>query len=107
MGFELKGGEQKRTFPSGAQRDAHEGKGRYDLLQHKALHRVAVVAEKGGLKYGDDNWRKGIPDPDLFDSALRHLHQACSGKVDEDHLAQCVWNVLCIMEFQEDAKDVR
>lgn len=101
MDFETKDSGERRTYPSGAVRDKRTGKGRYDLLQHRALGRVAKVAERGAAKYGDENWKLGIPENDFLDSALRHLHQYASGFRDEDHLGQAAWNILCMIENQE------
>lgn len=101
MDFETKDSGQREEFSSGARRDLRVGKGRYDLLQYRALGRVAKVAERGAEKYGDENWRLGIPPKRFQDSAMRHLCQYGAGNRDEDHLGQAVWNLLCIIEMQE------
>jgi len=101
MDYELKDSGEREEFVTGARRDTRVGKGRYDLLQPRALGRVARVAEKGAVKYGDRNWEKGMPEGRLLDSAFRHLFQYQSGMRDEDHLGQAVWNLLSAMEFQE------
>ena len=97
----VKDSGKRQEFKSGAVRDTQTGKGRYDLLPTRALRRLAKHYENGAVKYGDDNWLKGMPMRRMADSALRHLLQALEGKTDEDHWIACAWNVLGIVEYQE------
>jgi len=90
-----------KTYDTGARRDTAIGKGRYDLLPTYAIHRLARHFENGAVKYGDSNWRKGIPTNRYADSALRHLFNFLDGKTDEDHLSACVWNCMCLMETRK------
>lgn len=90
-----------RVFASGAQRNDATGKGRYDLLPKEAIHALALRFEFGAKQHGDDNWKKGIPNKSLYDSALRHLFQALNGEKDEDHLAACMWNVSALIYNRE------
>lgn len=92
---------KRRQFPSGAVRDDSTGKGRFDLLPMTALEVVAKHFEAGAQKYGDNNWRKGVPMNAFFDSGLRHLVKAIRGDVDEDHLAAAAWNILCAIETRD------
>lgn len=94
----------ERRFASGAERNDATGKGRYDLIPPCAIKRVAQRYELGAIQHGDNNWRKGIPNASLFDSAFRHLMQAMDGQNDEDHLAACAWNVFALMWNQENSK---
>jgi hypothetical protein len=89
---------QRERFATGSVRDTREGKGRYDLLPFHALYRLARVYEKGALKYGEHNWRKGQPLSRFLDSALRHLCRYAEGFRDEDHLAQALWNICGLIE---------
>jgi len=94
---EVKDSGQRQEFTSGAVRDSRNGKGRYDLVlsfTHMIL-RLARHFENGAVKYGDDNWRKGLPLRRFIDSAFRHLCQYINGKTDEDHLTAAIWNLLC------------
>ena len=93
--------DSSRIFASGARRNSAEGKGRYDLLPVEAIEALAKRFEYGAKLHGDNNWRFGIPNASLFDSALRHLFQALSGKTDEDHLAACLWNVSVLIYNRE------
>lgn len=92
---------KRRQFPSGAVRDVATGKGRFDLLPMTALEVVAKHFEAGAAKYGDNNWRKGVPMEVFFDSGLRHLVKAIRGDADEDHLAAAAWNILCAIETRD------
>lgn len=96
--FKLKDSGTRQEFPTGAVRDIQEGKGRYDLLVFHAIEEVAKVFEAGCLKYGQDNFRRGIPLRRYLDSALRHLCKGAQGQRDEKHFAQAAWNILCLME---------
>jgi len=99
--FTLKDSGQREAFESGMVRDIREGKGRYDLISPIALRRLAIVYEKGAVKYEDRNWEKGAPMSRFMDSALRHLNQYKEGKRDEDHIAQACWNLFAMLHFDE------
>ena len=84
----------RTQFETGAVRDMHEGKGRFDLLPWAAIWEVAKHCENGATKYGERNCEKGIPIHSLIDSAFRHLCRYMEGETDEPHLVACAWNVL-------------
>ncbi|MCL2639827.1 MAG: DUF5664 domain-containing protein [Phycisphaerales bacterium] len=88
----------RQEFQSGAQRDTQEGKGRMDLLPFFALMELAKIYEAGAKKYGNCNWRLGIPLSRFADSALRHLFKYMLGMRDEPHDAQALWNIAGMME---------
>lgn len=92
---------ERTQFESGAVRDLHEGKGRFDLLPMCVLMRLAKHYEKGAKKYNDRNWEKGIPAHSFADSALRHLCKYLDGWNDEDHLIAAIWN-LCGLAWTEE-----
>lgn len=98
--FELKDSGTRTEFDTGAVRDAQAGKGRMDLLPVRAITSVARVFEAGAVKYGADNWRKGIPLNRYVDSGMRHLMKYMMGMRDEDHLHQAIWNLMCLSETQ-------
>lgn len=89
----LKDSGTRTTYETGAQRDAQENKGRFDLLPLPAIMAYAKLLEKGAKKYSERNWEKGIPISRFFDGALRHLFKAQAGATDEDHLAAAMFNV--------------
>lgn len=91
----------RTQFSTGAVRDMHEGKGRFDLLPMCVLLRLARHYENGCLKYGDRNWEKGIPCHSFADSAMRHICKYMDGWRDEDHLIAAIWN-LCGLAWTEE-----
>lgn len=94
---------ERTEFTTGAVRDLHGGKGRFDLLPMCVLMRLAQHYEMGALKYSDRNWEKGIPAHSFVDSAFRHLVKYCDGWTDEDHLIAAIWN-LCGLAWTEEKK---
>jgi nucleoside 2-deoxyribosyltransferase len=99
--FELQDSGKRQKFDSGAVRDLRENKGRYDLISPIALKRLAVVYEKGAIKYSDRNWEKGMPVCRYLDSAIRHIQQHIEGYRDEDHLGQSAFNVFGAIHTEE------
>ncbi len=109
---------KREEFSTGMVRDTRENKGRFDLVTPVALRRLALVYEKGAEKYVARNWEKGSPLSRFADSAQRHLNDfqmialyrregiplerlPADVSPNEDHLAQCVWNLFCIMHHEE------
>ena len=94
--YKIKDSGQRQQFQSGAVRDTNQGKGRPDLISPIALTRLAKHYENGALKYGDNNWQKGIPLKRLVESALRHLNEYLYGNREEDNIIACAWNCFAI-----------
>lgn len=92
---------ERQEFPTGCHRDTRGGKGRHDLLPVFVLERDACHYEKGGTKYEDRNWEKGMPFSRCLDSALRHINQYLQGDRTEDHLAAARFNIACVMHYEE------
>jgi hypothetical protein len=99
--YVIKDSGERRAFASGAVRDMSAGKGRFDLITPFMLERLAKHYEAGAKKYGDRNWEKGIPFTAYVDSACRHINKFRQGMTDEDHLSAAIWNLACIVHFQE------
>lgn len=59
------------------------------------LLEVSKHFEEGALKYGDNNWQKGIPANCYLDSAIRHYLKWRRGDNDEPHDRAFVWNIMC------------
>ena len=59
------------------------------------LLEVAKHFEEGAKKYGDNNWRKGIPVRCYIDSGIRHYLKWLRGDQDEPHDRAFCWNILC------------
>lgn len=67
----------------------------YDENRNFAIKLLAEHFEAGAEKYGDNNWRKGIPLRRYMDSALRHYFKYLSNFTDESHATAFMWNVIC------------
>lgn len=87
-------------FPTGAKRGT-ELKLRFDLLNEVAERRLAATQAEGAHKYGDNNYRKGMPAHDLLNHAMAHINAYRAGNTSEDDLAHAVWN-LCTLMFVEE-----
>ena len=83
-----------------ATREPTDGSGRFDLLCMQMLYRQALHNEKGGQKYADRNWEKGMPVSRCIDSALRHLTKYIMGWNDEPHLDAAIWNLAAIAYYE-------
>ncbi len=66
------------------------GNSKWDMYLQLAKH-----FEEGCKKYGDNNWRKGIPVKFFIDSAVRHYVKKKAGWDDEPHERAAVWNIIC------------
>jgi hypothetical protein len=97
--------EEIRTFETGAVRDSNKGKSRPDLISpyftNRLGFRLAYGIEKG---YGENNWKKGIPNEAFLESLERHLVAYKMGKTDEDHAAAIAFNIMGIIHNEEVAK---
>lgn len=89
----IKDSGERTEFSTGAVRDMHGGKGRFDLVPWEAIWELAKHCEAGAKKYGERNCEKGIPIHSLIDSAIRHLAKYLMGWNDEPHLRAALWNV--------------
>jgi hypothetical protein len=99
--FETKDSGIREGFDSGAIRDTQDGKPRYDLIPPTALRRLAMLYGRGAEKYDEHNWTKGIPVSRCMASLMRHVYQFAMGNRDEDHGAAIIFNVMCIMHYEE------
>lgn len=111
--YDLPPSGNNRQFDSGAQRDNADTKLRMSLVPSVELARVTRHYLNGGIKYGFNNWKKGMPLSVYFDSANRHIQAWWLGDTSEDHLAAAVWNILGAMwtetnlPDQDDRKDFK
>jgi hypothetical protein len=90
----------RQEYETGARRDNPENKGRMDLVPAHAILRLSRWYEWGAMKYGDNNWQKGMPISRYLDAALRHTFKYLAGCNDEDHLAAAAWNILAVMDHE-------
>jgi len=89
--------DKMRGFETGARRDTAEGKPCMALIPHDELERILIHYTNGAEQYGKNNWTKGMPLSELYNSSHRHLQKWWKGETDEDHLAATIWNLLGIM----------
>lgn len=68
----------------------------FDNLETLCLE-AARQFEDGANKYGENNWRKGIPVRCFIDSGMRHYLKFKRGDVDEPHDRAFAWNIMCAM----------
>jgi len=54
---------------------------------------------EGASKYGENNWRKGLPPANLHNHALSHLFHIMAGDNTEDHESHLVWNIMMLIYF--------
>lgn len=73
----------------------------YDMLLEVAKH-----FEEGALKYGENNWQKGLPVSCYVDSSVRHYLKWMRGDDDENHDRAFVWNVMCLIYTVENGLEV-
>lgn len=66
----------------------------FKSVAHAALE-VSKHFEDGAIKYGENNWQKGIPTHCYIDSAIRHYLKYADGQTDESHDRAFIWNLLC------------
>lgn len=66
---------------------------------------LACHYEDGCKKYGENNWKKGIPVSSYIDSAVRHLLKYIRGDQDERHDRAFCWNIVCAMWTVENKPD--
>lgn len=55
---------------------------------------LAKHYEKGAIKYGENNWSKGIPSFSFYDSAHRHMDKIILGLTDEPHVEAAMFNLV-------------
>lgn len=103
----------RTKFKTGAVRDSQEGKLDFvETLSFTALHRYITYMTGKKKKYGDGNFKKGIPIESYEKSLMRHLdkyfrnkYENGSDEPNEDHLAAIIFNTFGIMH--EESKNGR
>jgi hypothetical protein len=105
--LKIKDSGERSVYGSGAQRDNHEGKGRFDLIPSQAMFRLARWFEMGAKKYSDRNWEKGMDISRYVDAILRHAEKYKAGCNDEDHAAAIAWNAFAIMHHEDEHPELQ
>jgi hypothetical protein len=90
-----------KQFGTGATRTTDGDDTRYDLITPIGLRHLAETYAEGFKKYGADNWKKGIPNSNLLNHAIRHIELWREGDRSEDHLAHAAWNLFTLIHFEE------
>lgn len=91
---------ERRSFETGAVRDASIGKGHFHSIPPIALRKLAKRFEDGAAKYSENNWMKGIPLSAYVDSLERHFLAIQEGDESEDHYGALIWNS-CTMAWTD------
>lgn len=78
---------------------------RFDLLPTEVVIELARAYSMGAIKYGDNNYRKGMAWNRCVRSAFSHFYKWLSGKaIDEEtgchHLALAAWNLLTLLYYE-------
>lgn len=82
----------------------NEGKIKWSLVDFKSLEPMVQVLMYGANKYSKDNWKKGLPITEIFDSLQRHLNSFMSGEdVDVEsglsHLGHAQCNLMFLIHM--------
>jgi len=99
-------------FDTGAIRDSQEGKTDFlETISFTANNRYAKYMTEKKKKYGEGNFKKGIPVESYEKSLLRHIDKYFRNKyengedeINEDHLAAMRFNIDGIMHEEEQEK---
>ncbi len=102
----------KTVFETGAVRDSQEGKEDYiETISWTAFKRYAQYMTSKKSRYGQGNFKKGIPIESYEQSLIRHIQKYLENKYEEgvleaedDHLSACLFNIFGIMHEEERIK---
>jgi len=87
-------------FESGAIRSSDVDHVRYDLIPPEVWKALAETYAEGAYKYGENNWKKGIPKGNLINHLYNHIEKYRLGDNSEPHLAHALWNVATLLYFE-------
>lgn len=96
-------GDRTTFFENSAQRD-RDGEKKYRqwaLIPWSIIRRLAIHFGRGSEKYDRNNWAKGMPLSEFFNSAMDHMCDAMAGKTDEDHEIAAIWNMVTFAKTRE------
>lgn len=89
-----------KTFDSGAVRSTDADHARYDLIPRAAIEALGRTLKEGADKYGEQNWKKGIPTSDFLNHCLQHLYKYLDGDRSEDHIGHAMCNLAFLAHFE-------
>jgi hypothetical protein len=101
MNYETKDSGFREDFNTGARRDTQNDKPRYDLIPPIMLRRLADLYARGAVKYGENNYQRGMPFSRVYASLFRHMMQYREGDKSEDHLSAVIWNATALMLYED------
>ena len=65
-------------------------------MPYKGLERLAMLLHRGAIKYGANNWRRGMPLWRTRASLHRHFWAWDDGDTNEDHFAAILFNLMVL-----------
>jgi hypothetical protein len=79
-----------------------------EQIPFEALEACGEIFKEGEVKYGKDNWKKGVGDPfyqtERCRHAIRHLYKWANGDRSEPHLAKVMW--FCVTQIWTEKQNV-
>lgn len=81
-------------FNSGAIRDEYISDIRLDLISKEFVFAIGKTLAEGGKKYGEHNWKKGMPKSSVMNHILHHLFKYVEGDISEEHLAHAACGIM-------------
>lgn len=88
----------KRVFETGAKRDSNSNKPFIHNLLGYTRQRYGYHTNLGAARYGDGNFKMGIPSNVALESLDRHLASYMEGDRSEDHLSAIIFGAqLCML----------
>jgi Domain of unknown function (DUF5664) len=99
VGLESPVGAGLQRYESGAVR-SHLPE-RYDLVPALGIRAVAQTMAEGAVKYGEQNWQKGMPIGDTLNHVLAHVYKYLSGDRTESHLSHAAAGLLMAIHLEE------
>lgn len=89
----------------------NDGKRQWSLLDFSLMEDMVRVMEYGTRKYARDNWRKGLPVQQIFDSLMRHMTAFMLGEDNDpetglSHIAHAQCNLMFLMHTVKNRTDL-
>jgi len=82
-----------------------EGKPKLSFVARSLFVAIAFIMEPGAVKYGRDNWRKGMLWSRPYDALLRHLTawwegESCDKESGKSHLWHAACELMFLIEYE-------